>query len=65
MTDNINEQAFAAASGGSWGTVTHFAIFDAATAGNLLFHGILTASKTVNDGDVFRFTATSLSITLA
>ena len=26
-------------------------IFDAVSAGNLLFHGALTANKTVNDGD--------------
>ncbi|RKY08024.1 MAG: hypothetical protein DRP56_04780, partial [Planctomycetota bacterium] len=30
---------------GSWGTITHYAIFDAATAGNMLAHGSLTDSK--------------------
>lgn len=35
----------------NWGVVTHFAVFDAATAGNRLFHGVLTASKTINSGD--------------
>ena len=64
-THNVAEQAFAAASGGNWGTVTHFGIFDAVSGGNLLFHGALTASKVVNDGDVFRFVASALSITLA
>ena len=34
-----------------WGTVTHWGIEDASTAGNMLFHGALTASKTVQNGD--------------
>ena len=37
--------------GGDWGTVTHFGIFDAASAGNLLVHGVLTASREILDGD--------------
>jgi hypothetical protein len=35
----------------NWGTVTHFAVYDASTAGNLLFWAALTTSKTVNNGD--------------
>lgn len=35
----------------NWGTVTHFAIFDASTAGNMLYWAALTVSKTVNNGD--------------
>ena len=35
----------------NWGTVTNFAIFDALTTGNMLFHAALGASKTVNNGD--------------
>lgn len=35
----------------NWGVITHFGIFDAATAGNLLYHGALTTPKTVNNGD--------------
>ncbi len=64
LTDNINAQAFATATA-NWGTVTHFGIFDAATAGNLLFHGALTASKVVNSGDTIQFAAGDLDITLA
>ena len=64
LTDNINAQAFVTATA-SWGTVTHFGIFDAATAGNLLFHGALTVSKTVGSGDTFQFSAGDLDITLA
>ena len=35
---------------GSWGTVTHFAIFDAATGGNMKRHGALDASLAVTSG---------------
>jgi len=51
--------------GGSWGTVTHVGIRDASTAGNLLFHTALDASKTIATGDVFRVASGSLSVTLA
>lgn len=50
---------------GSWGTVTHFGIFDALTSGNLLYHGQLTASKAIDTGDVFKFAASALTVTLA
>lgn len=35
----------------NWGTVTHFGIFDASSAGNLLYWAALTTSKTINNGD--------------
>jgi len=50
---------------GAWGTVTHCGVFDAASSGNLLGWAALTASKTVSSGDVFRFDAGDLDITLA
>ena len=50
---------------GSWDTVTHCGVFDAATSGNLLGWAALTASKAVASGDVFRFDAGDLDITLA
>ena len=49
----------------SWGTVTHVGVFDASSSGNLLAWAALTASKTVSSGDVFRFDAGDLDITLA
>lgn len=49
----------------NWGDVSHVGIRDAVTAGNLLFHGSLTASKTVNNGDTFKFNAGDLDVTLA
>ena len=50
---------------GAQGTVTHFAIFDALTTGNMLFHGALTTSKTIDTGDVFKIASGSLTVTLA
>ncbi len=48
----------------SWGTVVAFGIFDATTAGNLLWWGDLTTSKAIANGDTASFAATSLSFTL-
>ena len=50
---------------GTWGTVTHVGVFDAATSGNLMAWAALTASKAVSSGDFFRFDAGDLDITLA
>ena len=55
---------FAAASGGNWGTITHAAIFDASTGGNMIAWAALATSRTINDGDVFRIPAGSLTVTL-
>ncbi|MBT4081995.1 MAG: hypothetical protein HN842_04305 [Gammaproteobacteria bacterium] len=49
----------------SWGTVTHMAIYDAASGGNMLAHGALTASKIIDSGDVFRFPSGDVDITLS
>ncbi len=35
----------------NWGTVTHVALYDASTSGNMLIWSALTTSKTVNNGD--------------
>jgi hypothetical protein len=56
---------FAAASGGNWGSVGWAGIFTASTGGTLLAWAPLTTAKTINDGDIFRIPASSLSITLA
>lgn len=52
---------------GTWGTVSHFVLVDSGThgAGNVLFHGALTASKTVASGDSISFADGQLSVTLA
>lgn len=72
--------AFAAASGGtsatnatvtfdaataSWGTVTHVAVMDESTGGNVLFWGAVTTSKTIDTGDTFQVTSGNLTVSLA
>lgn len=47
----------------AWGTVAAFAIFDASTAGNLLYWGPLTTPKAVAIDDVPSFAAGALVIT--
>ena len=49
----------------NYGTVVAVGIFDASSSGNLLAYANLTTSKVVSSGDVFRFNASDLDITLA
>lgn len=49
---------------GTWGTITHVAIFDASTSGNMLAYAALTSAKTIATGDVFRIPSGDLDITL-
>ena len=56
---------FPTASGGSWSTVSHIGIWSATTAGTLYYHGALTASKSVADGDTFTIQSGALTIVLA
>lgn len=35
----------------NWGSVTHAALYDASTSGNMLVWGALTVPKTINNGD--------------
>lgn len=47
-----------------WGTITHVALMDAETGGNMLMHTALDASKTVNNGDTFKINAGDLDVTV-
>ena len=47
-----------------WGTITHVALMDTASGGNVLMHSALDASKTVNNGDTFKINAGDLDITV-
>lgn len=62
--DNSGDITFPTASA-SWGTVTHIGLHDDLTAGILLFHGALTASKAVGDGDTFKINAGDLDASFA
>ena len=62
-TDNASPVLFPTASG-SWGSITHFGIWDTGAGGNLLFRGTLAAPKTVGIGDTLRFQANQLTVNL-
>lgn len=64
IADNATAITFPAASGGSWGTVTHAGLFDAVSAGNLLWWGALGTSKAVNDGDTAQIAIGALDVKL-
>ncbi len=57
--------SFPTATPSGWGTVTHFAIHDAAIAGNRLVWGALNASKIINAGDRIEFAINDITITFA
>jgi len=60
---NADAIEFAKATSG-WGTITHFALYDAALGGNLLAYGPLTEPRTVTAGDTIRFAPGDLTVTL-
>lgn len=47
-----------------WGTITHIALFDADTGGNMLYYGALSVSKTIQTGDQFIIKVGNLTISL-
>lgn len=63
VTSNTAVVSFPA-NGGAEVTVTHVGVFDASTAGNLLFHTAMTASKAIDTSEILSFAIGSLSITL-
>lgn len=63
LTDNAADVDFGTASA-SWGTVSHVSL-EVAGGANRLFHGALTASKTVGSGDTFKFATGALDVSVA
>ena len=49
----------------AWGAVVHFGIFDAPSAGNLLYHTPLSAPRTINTADQLRVPAGQLLVSEA
>ena len=47
---------------GPWGTVTHWALFDAESTGNMMAHGALAASKVIVSGNTPSFAASELDV---
>lgn len=65
LTDNAADLTYPAPTA-NWGSITHFAILDATSAGNFLVYGALTTAKTVNNGDPApKFLAGALDVTFA
>lgn len=65
LTDNAADLTYPTPSA-NWGTITHFAILDATSGGNMLVYGALAQSKTVNNGDPApKFLAGALDVTVA
>jgi hypothetical protein len=63
LLDNANTILLGPATG-DWGTLTHFALFDAATGGHVLLHGALTHPKTIDSGDSARFASGEIDVAL-
>ena len=60
---NTSEVDFGEASA-DWGTISHVAIFDAATAGNMLVYGAMASNKTINNGDATVWPPSTLTVVL-
>ena len=62
--ENNGAITFPAATG-SWGTITHFGIYDASTGGNYLAGGSLTTAKSVVSSDVLSFADADLTLDIS
>ena len=49
---------------GSWGTISHVAVFDAASGGAQIAYAALTTAKAIDTGDVLRFPTGDVDVTL-
>jgi hypothetical protein len=49
----------------NWGSITHVAVMDAVSSGNVLFYGAVTTAKTIESGDTFQVSSGNLTISLA
>ncbi len=63
-TSNAATLTFPTATG-PWGTLTYFALVDAATAGNVLVSGALAVAKTPTSGDVVSFAVGAVTLTIS
>ena len=62
LTKNALQLIYPVFNGGTNLTVTHFAVYDAVTGGNMLVYGALTSSRTIQTGDVFVIDVQKLSV---
>lgn len=63
-TDNVAAITFPAATA-NWGLVTHYAICDAATAGNVLIYGTLATPQVINSLNTCKFSIGNLDVVIA
>ena len=64
-SDNTAQISFAqAGTGEDWGSITHFGIMDAETAGNMLFFGELLPVMHITDGMVYLVAAGALDVSI-
>ena len=61
-TKNAQQILYPSHNGASAITITHWAIYDAPTGGNLLVYASLNTSRTLQPGDVFVFDANALTV---
>lgn len=65
VASNSGVVTFPTATGSAWLAATHFAVYDALSGGNQLFHKILNAPQTVGVGSTASFAAGTLTLTMA
>ena len=65
VTTNAKVITFPANNGTAQVVVTHMAIYDAITGGNMLYHAPLVSTKTLLVGDVISFGISAITVTVA
>lgn len=63
VSSNAKTIEFPANDGAGTVAVTHFALYDAASGGNMLFHAPLESAKNIEVGDVMAFAIGSIVVT--
>lgn len=48
----------------TWGTITHFAMYDQMSAGNFLAYSTVSVAKQVTNGDTIKFSVGDLKVSL-
>lgn len=62
VTTNLQQVLYPSHNGASAITITHWAVYDAPTGGNMLNYAALNTPRTLQPGDVFVFDAGSLTV---
>ena len=65
VTQNSKQLTYLSMNGGADVVVTHWAVYDAATGGNMLAYAPLQTSRTLKTGDIFVFDIGALQISAA